>query len=701
MKKILYLLLIIVIWSQFMFSQIKIACVGNSITYGAGIIDRERNSYPAQLQFLLGDKYEVKNFGLNGATLLKNGNKPYFKTEEYKNALAFNPDIVFIKLGTNDTKYPNRTHFNEFKNDYFELISSFRNLKSNPRVIILLPLPVYFEPDSVNINGNIIRDTLLPMIRQIAYESKTEIINLYNLFLESSFFFPDKLHPSSIGASYIAQRCYEAVKMNIDKDFDLISNLKIEGKKSNYYGFELTDFKFNDWDCKIAQPRKAAAGHPYIWRARFWGHEPQTEIALLERGFHVVFCDISELYGSSKAIDRWNKFYAFLLKGGLSSKAVLEGFSRGGLNIYNWAVENPEKVACIYADAPVLDIKSWPYRFGRSQTPAREWIALKKAFGFNSDEEAEKAKVSPIDKTDKIVKTKIPLLHVCGLADKIVPYDENTKPFAEKIIKAGGSIKVIEKPGVDHHPHSLANPQPILNFILKNTGYKTNFAILPKPGIEYRSVSAGWKENTNWFDEFEDINFICTNNEPLDILFIGNSITQRIGGNRNLSYAPGKNVFDKAFKGYKYECAGISGDRTQNILWRIENGKYGSTDPKFVVLTLGVNNFGDDLPEEITDGISKCVESITRKMPKSKILLFGPLPAGKDSSIYRDQYIKVHQYLKKIKWAKNVVYFNAGNLFIDKKMNLNSGISKDGVHLTEEGYKIWAAAIKKKLNLKK
>src|SRR5690606_25963367 len=81
---------------------IKIACVGNSITYGSGIVDREHNAYPAQLRAMLGEGYEVRNFGVGGATLLNKGDKPYRKTEAYADALRFKPDIVFIKLGTND-----------------------------------------------------------------------------------------------------------------------------------------------------------------------------------------------------------------------------------------------------------------------------------------------------------------------------------------------------------------------------------------------------------------------------------------------------------------------------------------------------------------------------------------------------------------------------------------------------------------------
>ena len=110
MKQLVNFLLIVAIFFSpvFCFGQkIKVACVGNSITYGAGIVNREKNSYPAQLQVYLGDKYEVRNFGSNGATAFHEGDYPYVQTEAYKQAIAYSPDIVFIKLGTNDSKPQN------------------------------------------------------------------------------------------------------------------------------------------------------------------------------------------------------------------------------------------------------------------------------------------------------------------------------------------------------------------------------------------------------------------------------------------------------------------------------------------------------------------------------------------------------------------------------------------------------------------
>ena len=104
----------------------------------------------------------------------------------------------------------------------------------------------------------------------------------------------------------------------------------------------------------------------------FWGHEPQTDIALLEHGFHIVYCDVADLYGSDKAVQRWNSFYKRMVKAGFNKKVALEGMSRGGLIVYNWAAQNPEKVACIYADAPVMDFKSWP--MGQGNLPVPPWI---------------------------------------------------------------------------------------------------------------------------------------------------------------------------------------------------------------------------------------------------------------------------------------------------------------------------------------
>ena len=185
-----------------------------------------------------------------------------------------------------------------------------------------------------------------------------------------------------------------------------------------------------------------------------------------------MYCDVAELFGNDEALSIWNGFYKLLTKSGLAKKSAMEGMSRGGIYIYRWAVKYPKRVTAIYADAPVLDLKSWPGGKGKSPGDKSTWETYKKDFGFSTEEEALAFKGNPLDLTDKIAKGDFPMLHVVGDADKVVPVSENTTPFEEKINAAGGSIKVIHKPGVDHHPHSLANPQPIVDFILKATGFQ-------------------------------------------------------------------------------------------------------------------------------------------------------------------------------------------------------------------------------------
>ena len=446
-------------------TKIKIACIGNSITYGNGLVNRQKNSYPAQLQTLLGSDYEVNNFGVSGTTLLKNGNLPYWKTPQYQQALSSNPNIVFIKLGTNDSKLINRKHLNEFVDDYKDFVKSFAQLPSHPRIILLLLVPS-FNLDTTQIWEPVIKDMIIPSVQQVAFDLKLEVINLHAI-VDKPEYFPDKIHPNKDGQTIIANRLYELVQQKRDTGYQIFNQINYPKTISSFYGYECADFKFNGRNCKIVKPKWSAIGHPWVWRARFWGHEPQADIALLEHGFHIAYCDVAELYGNKEAVDLWNGYYTLLKSAGLSKKAALEGMSRGAVYIYNWAAENPKKVACIYADNPVLDLKSWPGGKGKGPGSNNDWQIFKKDYGFTSEEEAAKFDGSPINKIKQIVKGKYPILHVLGDADEVVPPDENTLPFEQKVKALGGDITVIHKPGFHHHPHSLPNPTPIVNFILK------------------------------------------------------------------------------------------------------------------------------------------------------------------------------------------------------------------------------------------
>ena len=184
-------------------AKIIVSCVGDSITFGAAIKDRGANSYPSQLQKMLGDGYKVNNFGVNGATLLKKGDKPYWKLEAYKKALGSKPDLVIIKLGTNDTKPQNWKHKNEYKADYKELISSFQKLDTKPRVLIAFPVPV--AKDRWGINEKAVSTEVIPALREVSKETGCEIIDLYTALKDHHDLIPDGVHPNGKGASIIAE----------------------------------------------------------------------------------------------------------------------------------------------------------------------------------------------------------------------------------------------------------------------------------------------------------------------------------------------------------------------------------------------------------------------------------------------------------------------------------------------------------------
>jgi len=244
---------------------------------------------------------------------------------------------------------------------------------------------------------------------------------------------------------------------------------KFPGKTSKWHGYELHDFQLHGVKCKVVEPANVACGKPWVWRARFWGHEPQTDKALLELGWHVVYCDVGNLFGNDKAVERWNMFYDYLVgEHKFSKKTVLEGMSRGGLIIYNWASANPEAVHCIYADAPVCDIRSWPGGKGKGKGSAGAWKTCMKAHGL-TEETANDFKGNPIDYLEPLANAGVPLFHVVGQADVVVPVEENTDILEKRYKALGGKIEVIRKEGVGHHPHSLKDPKPIVDFILKHS----------------------------------------------------------------------------------------------------------------------------------------------------------------------------------------------------------------------------------------
>lgn len=282
----------------------------------------------------------------------------------------------------------------------------------------------------------------------------------------------------------------------------LVNAAEYEGKKSDWHGYARYDFNVGHRPCILVAPEQVAEGRPWIWRARFFGHEPQADIALLERGYHVAYCEVGGLFGNAAAVEHWDTFYAHLVgKYALARKVALEGMSRGGLIIYNWAAKNPEKVACLYGDAPVCDIRSWPGGMGSGKGSASDWSAALDAYGLTEETQGD-FRGNPIDQLEPLAKAQVPILHVVGEADHVVPVAENSDIIEQRYKALGGSIEVIRKPGVDHHPHALKDPAPIVDFVTQhvnaalraNHSFSTNVAVrsgLTRSGAKFQATKQG------------------------------------------------------------------------------------------------------------------------------------------------------------------------------------------------------------------
>lgn len=190
----------------------KVACVGNSVTYGTAVEDRKVNSYPSQLQRLLGNDYEVANFGYPGATALKQGHKPYWENAIFEDSKSFQPNLVIIHLGLNDQGNNNwPEHKGEFVSDYLDLIQQYRNLPSSPKVVICKMSPSFSGHHWFEEGMRENYQEIQAKIDTIGKKAGVPIIDLQEPLYRFPEFYADDLHPAKEGATIIANEIYRFI----------------------------------------------------------------------------------------------------------------------------------------------------------------------------------------------------------------------------------------------------------------------------------------------------------------------------------------------------------------------------------------------------------------------------------------------------------------------------------------------------------
>ncbi len=257
---------------------------------------------------------------------------------------------------------------------------------------------------------------------------------------------------------------------NCDSSFSVAADDESwPGRRATWNGFDQFHFSVAERKCYVVVPKQAAPGKPWVWRARFPHYHAEMDITLAGKGYHIAYVDVAGLFGSPQAVRIGDEFYEYLTtRHGLAAKAALEGVSRGGLFVYNWAARNPDKVACIYADTPVCDFKSWPGGKGKGLGSPGAWATCLKAHGLTEDQALEYEK-NPVDNVAPIASAKIPILHIVSENDRVVPPTENTYLLKERLEKLGGSIEIIlvqegtEKSNGHHFEHP--EPQRVVDFI--------------------------------------------------------------------------------------------------------------------------------------------------------------------------------------------------------------------------------------------
>ncbi|MBO6101920.1 MAG: SGNH/GDSL hydrolase family protein, partial [Opitutales bacterium] len=525
----------------------------------------------------------------------------------------FNPNIAIIKLGTNDTKPQNMVHFAEFEADMKAMVETLQALPSKPK--IYLAYPVCVTRMCWGINDPCVRFKVMPAVDKIAKEKNLEIIDFYNPTFARFELYAEGVHPNNAGADLLAE--IAAAKI-LGKTPPPPAKRAFMGKAELWNGFLLRKGEFSNGkitrEMIVVEPKLAAPSKPWILRPAFFGHEPQTDIALLNLGWHVVYLDLTNDCGAPEFVEFGKLFYDYMTTlYGFSKKAAFEGMSRGGYYSLRFASTYPECASVLYLDAPVCDLLAVNVDDSFNENALKKWGATEADF-------AEKiAPFQPLNNLEVMVKNKVAILSVCGDADTVVPMEKNSLVLKREYERLGGKIELITKKGVGHHPHSLKDPAPIVDFIIQNQpGYdKTKYLKSAENFIEKPLVDFDFSKYMNLRGSLDNsrIKFESGN---ATVAFLGGSITEMTGW-RDLV----KQRLQAKYPNTKFNFidAGIASTGSTPHAFRLESDMLKTAKPDLLFFEASVNDHTNGFKkDEQIKGVEGVISRALKANPNMDIV---------------------------------------------------------------------------------
>ncbi|MBR0224377.1 MAG: SGNH/GDSL hydrolase family protein [Bacteroidales bacterium] len=441
------------------------------------------------------------------------------------------------------------------------------------------------------------------------------------------------------------------------------------GVKSQWEGCDRYDFSVSGRDAIVVVPKAAAPGRPWIWRPAFFDAFASVDKALLKDGWHVAYYDVTHLYGSPRAMALAKGFYNYVVKTfGLAPKVVVEGLSRGGWCGFHWAAAYPETVACLYVDAPVCDINYWP---GRG---SELWGDFLQEWGLRDGDVGPDFRGNVMQLLPKLAENHIPVFACCGDADRTVEYEKNMKPVRDAYEALGGTVETVVKPGCDHHPHSLDDPEPITDFIKRYAPGTAAYRCVERRGGLDRSLAA------------------MTVRKEATVAFLGGSITEMRGWREQVEDDLRQRFPDTQLH---FIDAGISSLGSTPHAFRFEEDVLSKGMPDLLFVEAAVNDHTNGFgPREQVLGMEGIVRHALQANPEMDIVLlhfiYEPfvemLEAGEmPDVILNHERVANHYHLPSVNLAAEVSARMRAGEFDWKQFG--------GTHPSWFGHKYYSAAV--------